>query len=305
MHKKVAVILVNWNSFEYTNNCINSLKEIIFTDYDIILIDNGSQDGSDQKLKESHPSIILIRSDKNVGFTGGNNLGLRYSIQQQYTYSILLNNDTLVEKDFLSVLVNYMDQHTETGAIQPKIFFNHDRDIVWNGGSYYNKFLGLTYSKSYLRKQGKSINNIKEVDWITGCAFFVRNSVLKQTGLFASNLFIYYEDSDLSLRIKKNGYQLIYHPASVIYHIAGMANKSKLKGKEGYLNPIVHYLNERNKIWFLKRYTPVYYFPSVFIFNFLYSVAVMIYFVGRLRFRKLKAVMKAVKDGLGGTIKYD
>jgi GT2 family glycosyltransferase len=276
-----------------------------FSDYDIIVTDNGSEDGSGQKLKQVHPAIILIPSDKNIGFTGGNNLGLQYSIKHHYTYSILLNNDTFVEKDFLAVLVDYLDEHTEVAAIQPKILFNHNRDIIWNGGSYYNKFLGYTYSKGYLRKQKKKDDTIKEVDWITGCAFLVRNAVLEQTGLLAMNLFIYGEDTDLSFRIRQLGYKLMYHPASVIYHIAGMSNKNKTKGKEGYLNPVVHYLNERNKIWILKRYTPFYYIPTVFIFNFFYSFGIMLYFVARLRFKKLKAVIKAVKDGISGNIEYD
>ncbi len=305
MSKTVAVILVNWNSFSFTNDCIHSLKEMSFSDYDIIVTDNGSQDGSGKQLKEIHPDIILIESNQNLGFTGGNNLGLKYAIQNNYTYSILLNNDTFVEKDFLSILINYMDAHPQVGAIQPKIYFNHDRKIIWNAGSYYNKFWGYTYSKGYLRKEKQIDNTVKEVDWVTGCAFFVRNKVLQQTGLLSNNLFIYSEDIDLSLRIHQSGYRLMYHPASVVYHIAGMSNKNKTKGKEGYLNPIVHYLNERNKIWFLKKYTPFYYIPTVFIFNFFYSLSIMLYFVVRLRFQKLKAIIKAVKDGITGNIEYD
>jgi len=305
MSKKVAIILVNWNSFGFTNDCIISLKEMSFPDYDIIVTDNGSKDGSGKQLKERHPDIILIESDQNLGFTGGNNLGLQFSIQNNYLYSILLNNDTFVEKDFLSVLINYMDEHPEAGAIQPKIYFNHNRNIIWNAGSYYNKFWGYTYSKNYLRREKKTNDTVKEVDWITGCAFLVRNEVLKKTGLLASNMFIYSEDIDLSLRIHQSGYTLMYHPASVIYHIAGMSNKNKTKGKEGYLNPIVHYLNERNKIWFLKKYTPFYCIPTVFIFNFFYSLGIMLYFVTRLRFQKLKAIIKAVKDGITGNIEYD
>ena len=168
MSKTVAVILVNWNSFSFTNDCIHSLKEMSFSDYDIIVTDNGSQDGSGKQLKEIHPDIILIESNQNLGFTGGNNLGLKYAIQNNYTYSILLNNDTFVEKDFLSILINYMDAHPQVGAIQPKIYFNHDRKIIWNAGSYYNKFWGYTYSKGYLRKEKQIDNTVKEVDWITG-----------------------------------------------------------------------------------------------------------------------------------------
>lgn len=305
VNKKVAIILVNWNSFDLTNDCINSLKEISYTDYDIIVTDNGSNDQSGQRLKQSHPEIILLESKTNTGYTGGNNLGLTYSLDNNYDYSLLLNNDTFVDSEFLSVLVNYMDEYPDTGVVQSKIFFNHNRSVIWNGGSFYNKWLGLTYTKGYFRKDDKhSYNNIKEMDWATGCAFLTKNSILRQTGLLANNMFIYYEDVDLSFRIKELGYKIIYHPGSIVYHIAGMANKHKIKGPEGYINPIVHYLSQRNLIWFLKQYTPWYCVPSVIIFNSFYTIAVIVYFVLRLRFKKLKALLRGLRDGVNGSIKY-
>jgi GT2 family glycosyltransferase len=302
---RVAIILVNWNSFDLTNDCIGSLNEIQYKKADIIVVDNGSHDHSADNLKKEHPNIILLRSDTNLGFTGGNNIGLQYSLDNGYEYSILLNNDTFVEKDFLDVLVDYMDKYPETGAIQSRIFLNHDRSLLWNGGSFYNQFLGLAYTTGYNKKSGPKYNYIKQVDWITGCTFMVRNSILKQTGLLAANLFIYFEDVDLSFRIKKLGYTLIYHPDSVIYHIAGMANRSKVKGKEGYLNPVVHYLAIRNRIWILKKHTRWLYVPGVFIYNLFYILSVMSYFAARLRFKKLKAALKAVKDGLNSSINYN
>ena len=304
MSKKLAIILVNWNSFPVTAGCIESLRLADYTDHSVIVVDNGSADGSGKELKEKFGHIILIESATNLGFTGGNNLGMEYAIEQGYEYVLLLNNDTFVEKDFLTVLVTYMDSHPEAGVIQPLIYFDHDRSLVWTAGSYYNKWLGYTASVNYNKPLEKENAQIKEVDWITGCAFFTRASVLKETGLLADNLFIYYEDVDLSFRIKKAGHKLIYHPGSVIYHIAGMSNKNKVKGKEGFVNPIVHYLNVRNRIWFLKRYTSPLHSLTVIPFNFFYIIALMAYFALRLRFRKLKTVVKAVKDGLSGNIHY-
>lgn len=298
MTEKVAIILVNWNSFELTNGCILSLKKIDYTDYNIIVVDNASADGSCEKLKADHPDIILIKSEVNSGFTGGNNLGLEYSLKMGYTYSLILNNDTFVEPGFLSSLVKYMNGHPETGAIQPRIFFNHDRKLLWNAGSYYNHFFGFTYTKGYNKPVNPSDEEVKEVDWITGCALLTRNSILEKTGLLTEKFFIYYEDVDLSFRIKKLGYKLIYYPESVIYHIAGMANRNVIKGKEGFLNPVVHYLNVRNSLWLAKTYTPWYFFPGVFIYYFLRNIALMTYFALRFRSEKLLAVLKGVRDGL-------
>jgi len=305
MSKKTAVILVNWNSFSLTSDCIESLRSMPYRDYDVIVVDNGSADASGRLLKEKFEDIILIQSGSNLGFTGGNNLGMQYALEHKYVYQILLNNDTFVAPDFLEVLVSYMDEHPETGVIQPLIYFNHNRSLVWNGGSYYQKWLGYAYTRNYNQPIQQTSSHIKEVGWVTGCAFFTRSSLLSQTGLLANNLFIYYEDVDLSFRIKKTGSRLVFHPGAVIYHIAGMSNRNKTKGKEGFVNPIVHYLNVRNRIWLLKKYTSLLYLPTVFLFNFFYILALMAYFVARLRFYKLKTVLKAVKDGLTGKINYN
>ncbi|MEO5911285.1 MAG: glycosyltransferase family 2 protein [Pelobium sp.] len=298
MKKRVVLILVNWNSFEFTNQCLDSLDQCDQSLFDIIVVDNGSHDSSVEQLKELHPNIIYISSETNLGFAGGNNLGIKYAVEHHYTYVMLLNNDTFVEPDFLEVLVEYMDQHPETGIIQSKIYCNHNRKLLWNGGSYFNRFFGLTYTKGYLRKDRPEYNIVKKVDWVTGCAFLTRTSIIEEVGMLEEKFFIYYEDVDLSFRIKKKGHQLIYHPQSIVYHIAGMSNKSKSKQKEGFLNPVVHYLVQRNRIWFLKRYAVPYFILPTVLYHSFYSLSVVIYFIVRRRFKKLNALLRGIKDGL-------
>lgn len=302
--KTTAVILVNWNSYALTSDCIRSLREMQYTDYDIIVVDNGSTDRSVQSFRSEFPDIILIESPENLGFTGGNNLGMQFATGHGYRYQMLLNNDTFVEPGFLEKLVNYMDAHPDTGVIQPLIYFDHNRSLVWNGGSFYNKWLGRAYTKNYNRHLQPASAVAREVDWITGCAFFTRTSIIRETGMLAPNLFIYYEDVDLSFRIKKAGHKLVYYPDSIIYHIAGMSHRNKTREKEGMVKPIVHYLNVRNRIWFLKKHTRPVYVPTTAIFNFFYIIAMMGYFVARFRFAKLRSVVKGVNDGLAGKIIY-
>lgn len=302
MQASVAIVLVNWNSYAVTNDCIQSLYQISYPNYQIIVTDNGSTDGSGAALEKDHPTATVLYNEKNTGFTGGNNTGLVYAIEQGYDYIMMLNNDTFVEPNFLEPLVAYMDAHPNTGIIQPRIHFNHNRNLLWDGGSYFSKWLGYAYTRGYNQPVSQKFLTIKEVDWITGCGFLTRNNILKQSGLLIEKMFIYSEDVDLSFRIKALGYQLIYHPDSVIYHIAGMSNKTKEKGKEGYVNPIVHYLNIRNKIWLLKKHTSWYYAPTVIIYNVGYNLALMGYFIVRGRFTKLKTAFKAIKDGFSDHI---
>ena len=305
INKRIAVILVNWNSFDVTNDCILSLKKVQPDNFSIIVVDNGSADQSGTRLRDLHPEIILLESPVNTGFTGGNNIGFRYSLAHGYEYSIMLNNDTFVQPDFLNILCSYMDQHPDVGIVQPRIFYHHDRNLIWNGGSYFNRFLGYTYTKGEAKPSDEKYNFEKEVDWVTGCAFFVRNNIIEKTGLLAENMFIYSEDVDLSFRIRKLGYRLMYLPSSVIYHISGMSNTSRTKGEEGYVSPGAHYLNQRNRLWILKRYIPWYFAPSAIIFNFFYISLVIGYFALRKRFKKLRAVLRAVRDGIRGSIIYN
>jgi GT2 family glycosyltransferase len=142
------------------------------------------------------------------------------------------------------------------------------------------------------------MHEVKKIDWITGCAFMVRTKVVEQIGPLWEALFIYHEDVDWSFCIQKAGYELVYVPKSVIYHIAGMSHKSVQKTKEGFVSPKVHYLNARNKIWFLKAHSPWYTLPTIIIYHVFYFFCIDFYFIFRRRWAKLKALNKGIWEGL-------
>ena len=304
MSKKLAIILVNWNSYELTNDTLQSLYQTSYQDYDIICVDNASSDESLNQLRKNHNNIIILTCDQNTGFTGGNNKGMQYAIQQGYTYTLLLNNDVAVERDFLEPLVGALDDNKNMGAVQPLIYFHHDRTLIWNAGTKFNQWLGITKTIGYNKKDAQHTYRnqnqgfASKIDWITGCAFMVRTELLKKVGLLYDPFFIYYEDVDLSFRIKNAGYDLGYVPASVIYHIAGMSHKSTNRTAEGYVSPKVHYLNARNHIWLLKKYTNLLHAPTVIIYQSLYYLSVTAYFILRGRWQKIKALYKGIGEGL-------
>ena len=320
MSKKLAIILVNWNSYALTDDTLQSLYKTSYKEYDIICVDNASTDDSLSQLRKNHANIILLTCDQNTGFTGGNNKGMQYALDHGYAYTLLLNNDVAVESNFLEPLVQALDANENLGAIQPLIYFHHDRTLIWNAGSRYNKWLGVTKTIGYNKKdadqkeryqtkkyqternqnQGdtKATQPIQNIAWITGCAFMVKTDVLKKVGLLYEPFFIYYEDVDLSFRIKNAGYDLGYVPASVIYHIAGMSHKSSKKTAEGYVSPKVHYLNARNHIWLLKKYTNILHAPTVILYQSIYYLSVTGYFIVRGRWQKIKALYKGIGEGL-------
>ena len=300
MAKKLAIILINWNSFELTKDTLESLQQTTYTNYDCIVVDNGSLDGSGDLIESTFPNCIVLKSATNKGFTGGNNIGMDFALQHGYEFIMMLNNDVAVEPNFLEPLIARLDQDATVGAVQPLIYFHHDRNVIWNAGSSFNPLLGICSTPDYNKKDPghQYKNKSKKIDWITGCAFMMRASVLKNVGLLKEAFFIYYEDVDLSFRIKNAGYQLAYVPSSVIYHIAGMSQKTNKKGKEGFVSPKVHYLNARNRIWFLKVHTPWWAIPTTFFYQFMYYLAVSFYFLSRLRFNKFKAWLTCIKDGI-------
>jgi hypothetical protein len=213
---------------------------------------------------------------------------------------MMLNNDVEVDPNFLNPLVQKLKANEKMGAVQPLIYFHHDKNLIWNAGTTFNPFLGICATPNYNQRDNAhdQMQIQKNIDWITGCAFMIRASVLKQIGLLKEGFFIYYEDVDLSFRIKLAGYALGYEPSSVIYHIAGMSHKSKEKGKEGFVSPKVHFLNARNKIWFLKQHTPLWAVPSVILFNAFYFFSIGFYFIFRARWQKWKAWNKGIWEGL-------
>jgi GT2 family glycosyltransferase len=294
MTKPVALILLNWNTPVHTANCIASLKqycdELLF---DIIVVDNGSTDNSLTLLKTQFPNLVYIENNENLGFAEGNNRGLSYSIEKGYTYSLVMNTDTLVDEDIISTLSAHLNAHPQTAAVQPAIYWLYDRTSLWNGKGGFNQLLGLTYSD----KTPPADNATYEIaKWVTGCCMFIRNSALTNSGLFNKQFFLYYEDVELSYRLRELGYELHYLPSTKMYHEAGVS--AKVEKKEGFLSPIIHYYVTRNRIWFLRKYGSMIFYPVYFIGGLLYYGAVWLYFKLRGRNEKAGFLVKGLKEGV-------
>lgn len=297
MSKPVAIILVNWNTPQHSSNCITSiLKYCDKRNFDIILADNGSTDDSFHFLKEKFPDLHFIDNQRNLGFAEGNNKALEYSIKEGYRYSLLLNSDTEVDKEIVEPLLSYLSENNQVGAVQPAIYWMHKREKLWNGPSYFNPYLGITYSEN--RSEPNKELKIIRPDWLTGCAMMIRNDALKKSGLFTEKFFLYYEDVDLSFRIRQTGYDLHYLPSVKVYHEAGVSGKQASKNKEGTLSPIIHYYLSRNKLWILRRYGSSFLFPLIILIHSFYYGSLFVYFIVRRRWKKASLLIKGIKEGL-------
>jgi len=293
----VAIILLNWNGLEHTKKCLDSLREITFANATVIVVDNGSQSEEVDALR-SLGDIVLIENVKNLGFTGGNNVGINYAFEKGFDFIMLLNNDTVVEPNFIEPLILAL-QDPRVGAAQPKINTMSEKNVIWNAGGTFNKVLGRPITIGSGANDIGGYDDAKNIDWITGCCLIFPRHLVSDVGLLNDVFFILFEDVDWSLRARNAGYNLLYIPESKIYHFESATAKSIVKTKEGTRSPFRQYLNVRNHLFIVRRYVP-FRFKGFAFFDQLFKISIYLgYYVLRGRWNKLRMTLRGLRDGLG------
>lgn len=299
MTPKVSIITLNWNSSLVTRECISSLLNIDYPNYDIILVDNNSGDNSVAAIKDEFPGIILLKNSENLGFAGGNNVGIRHALKNMAEYVLILNNDTVVEKSFLSEMIRTAAADERYGIVTCKMYYYDDPERIWYAGGTINRLtLKARHSESGRSDTDGSIH-AREVSFVTGCCMLVRRSLIEATGMLDESFFTYAEDLDWSLRASKAGFKLIYVPSAKIWHRVGFSvRKNTLSGAGGTSTPLQYYLVNRNRIFVLRKHGNIINYICagvLFVFRNLYVSAGLILL---WRISKLKAMLKGIKDGI-------
>ncbi len=283
----IYICVLNYNNSEDTIECLESLKKLVNVTYKIILIDNNSLKGKD-RLREyvnENKHIYFIESNVNLGYAGGNNIALRYALSQaDMEYCWILNNDTIVEPDSLSLLVDYMNHHTYVGLCGSKLIYEWDRSNIQGYGGFYNPVLGTVHS--CVRKK-----NIKNIDYIIGAAVLVRKSFLEDIGLMDEGYFLYYEELDWATRAHGK-YDIACVDTSIVYHKEGASTGGN--NPERSKSIIADYYSIRNRIRFTRKFYP-YFLPTVYV-GLLISMLVRVY---RKQFERVFIIFKlmfGIKD---------
>jgi GT2 family glycosyltransferase len=237
----VYIILVNYKSVEHTIECIKSLRQITYSNYKIIVVDNDSKDHSVERLKEYEKGFVLIESKSNTGFAGGNNLGIDYATQNNADYVLLLNNDTTVEPNFLDELIKRTDP--KIGINIGKILFYYDRSMLWYAGGKINKLKGSTDVNGFEKDNGK-YDKEEYVTFASGCCMLISQEILNKVGMLREDYFLYFEDTDYCAKVLANGYEILYCPKSIIYHKESISTV-----KESF--DFLYYIT-RNRLYFIK-----------------------------------------------------
>ncbi|AXI24808.1 glycosyl transferase family 2 [Methanofervidicoccus sp. A16] len=293
-HPRVSIIILNWNGWKDTIECLESLYRINYNNYDVIVVDNNSQDESIEKIKEycdgkievnskffkysgenkpikvfeveeedvekgyfknkeeyeelpPNRRLILIKNKDNYGFAGGNNIGIRFvSNVLEPKYICLLNNDTVVDRNYLVELVKVAESDEKIGIVGSKIYYydyNGRDDVIWAlGGGGIDIKLGRTWH--YIEDRE---DHVIECEYITGCSMLIRKEILYRLKGFNERYFYCYEDTDLSVKCRKLGYKLLCATKSVLWHKVS----ASAGGKD---SPVSVYYGIRSRIYFVKKH---------------------------------------------------
>lgn len=283
---KVSIIVLNWNGKKFLKNCLDSLRKVTYPSLEIIIVDNNSTDGSQEFVKKNYPKFILIENKKNYGFAKGNNIGFHAS---RGKYILFLNNDTVVNPNFLESLVGNCENDKTIGCIQPQIRLMEDKSRLDQVGSYIS-FVGFMYHYGYRKKYSeKTYGEQRSIFSAKGACIMFPHKVLDKIGLFDEDFFIFFEETDLCFRVWLSGRKVIYEPKSLIYHVVGGDTTASDK-----------YKYER-RIYLIFRNTNCSYLKNfgtrnlITVYPIFLSVQICIFllFLIQLRFNLLRAIIKA------------
>ena len=273
--KRVGIVVLNWNGWQDTLACVASLQTLTYGNFEILVVDNGSTDGSVVHLKEAFPSVALLQTGANLGFGGGCNVGIRHVLALGVEYVWLVNSDATVDPGALAALVCMAEQNPALGSVGSVVYEADEPGQVqlWGGGRV-NLWLG--------RSNHCVVPGL--ISFISGASVLLRRTALEQVGLFDdASFFMYWEDTDLGYRLRQSGWQLTVADDSRIWH--------KQSASLGFGNPLLDAYATRSCVRFLRRHAP---FPAVSVTLMLVRMVAKRILIGRLD--RLMAVLRGYRS---------
>lgn len=246
---KVSIVVLNWNGKDDTLQCIASLKKLNYPNFDIIVTDNGSTDGSLEAIEAAFPDVSTLQTGRNLGYAGGNNRGIQKAISAGTDYILVLNNDTFVDEEILQNLINSTHYLPKKSIISPKIFFHNEPEKIWFAGSAWKDETCTFEHVGHSELDSPAFCKTTEISYASGCALFAPASAFEEIGLFDEKFFLTYEETDWCYRAREKGYRCILVPEAKLFH--------KVSASFGGANsPLVEYFMTRNRLLWAKKHTP-------------------------------------------------
>lgn len=259
---RVSVIVLNWNNYEVTKKCLESLLQATYPNLDIIVVDNASVDGSGNRLQAKFAHFQFIFNEKNLGFARGCNVGIRAALRNENcAYVLLLNNDAVVTPGFLEKAVDTAEENKSIGLVGGKVLQSPESNKIWYAGGHIDRWRGQAMIRGYGEADYGQYDEPCDVGFITGGLMLIKKEVLKTVGLLPEEYFFGVEEWDYSMVTQRAGYRLCYVPDFIAFH--------KGDGSHWNYDPKYVYNYYRNKLIFQEKFLPKGLFPlwrMVFIF---------------------------------------
>ena len=217
MAGSVNLFVLNWNGRDLTLDCLSSLEKVIYPNVKIHIIDNGSSDNSVVSIRNKFPDYEIIELAENHGFAKGNNTGFQ-SVKQKADYTIFLNNDTIVDPNFIDQLGNELEAISNVKQTAPKIFYEDKKEYIWFAGGIISLWTGVIRHSGIRKKDSSKFSQKRKIDYATGCCVCMRTVDFESIGMFDESFLLYGEDVDLSLRFSNQGGEILFVPESKIWH---------------------------------------------------------------------------------------
>lgn len=289
---KVGVVIVNWNNYEDSSECLESLEKMTYNNVILIVVDNASVDASFDKLKKEFPRALFVGSSHNRGYAGGINQGLQLAMKEGCKYIAGLNNDTVVAPDFLNPLVDFAEKNENAGILGCKIYCTDDPEMIWSLGGHVSLFrAGGIYIGENQLDTGQ-YDDVIELTLVSGCMMFIRSSVVERVGLLNEAYFFRGEEWEYCWRVKKGGFKMFCIPDSKIWH--------KENQSHNRFDPKYIYSAYVAKQMFVRQFMPAVFRPVwravFFIYTELFAVN-KFYEIGKQRGEKVdkEAMRRAVR----------
>ena len=243
----VFIVLVNWNGLADTLECLESLQSLEYENFSIVLVDNASADNSVEAIRGKYPSVRILANPENLGFTGGNNVGIRHALENGAAYVWLLNNDTVVDRHALSRLVEAAEGDRGIGILGSKIYYSSEPNVISFAGATIDWARGTSSHIGRGEVDTGQFDNLSEVERVSGCSMLVKRAVCETVGLFDEAFFLFVEDVDWCVRARRSGFRCVFVPSSVVWHKEG----SSIRKAEQ--SSLFSYYNTRNFLLLIKK----------------------------------------------------
>lgn len=296
---RVYAIVVNYNNFADTRECIASLRSASVPpgmDFSILLVDNASSDGSSRALKAEFPDLVCIESESNLGYAGGNNLGIKRAMAEGADWVWLLNNDTVVDVNVLSHLAEAMRNLPEAGILGSVVYDYGTSDTVQFAGGRLNRCRGT--GRRLSEKEISEAGVVVDCDFVTGASLVARNAMIKDVGMLDEAYYLYLEDLDWGLRAKRRGWKVYVVLDAKVWH---KGNSTSARAR-----PLITYYVARNSLYLCRKFMPAYFLPVVVncfrlrVFNYLVKGLIEGFSSGELEYAKMG--MRGIADFFRGEL---